>query len=239
MASNKKKTALVSRGRLTVRYYDYNLLASVILLTCFGLVMLYSTSAYTASKDYGSDTFFFGKQAAISAACLICVLIFSQLDYHFYAKFAMPLYVVANILLIATKFMGQEVKGAARWIKIGPVQFQTAEIAKLAIILFLPVLIVKFGKNMKGLKAPGLLLVLGGISAILTKEFTENLSTAIILAGITVTLIFVAHPQGKKMVLPGAALLIVIVIAARYLAVRVADGSSSFRWRRKIGRAHV
>lgn len=46
-------------------YYDYNLLACVILLTCFGLVMLYSTSAYTAKVKYGSDMAFFGKQAVI------------------------------------------------------------------------------------------------------------------------------------------------------------------------------
>ena len=47
-------------------YYDYNLLAAVILLTCFGLVMLYSTSAYEAAREYGSDTYYFKKQALIS-----------------------------------------------------------------------------------------------------------------------------------------------------------------------------
>ena len=40
-------------------YYDYNLLASVILLMCFGLVMLYSTSAYSAQLDFGNDMEYF------------------------------------------------------------------------------------------------------------------------------------------------------------------------------------
>ena len=52
-------------------YYDYNLLACVILLVSFGLVMLYSTSAYTAKRNYGSDMTFFAKQAGLSAVCIL------------------------------------------------------------------------------------------------------------------------------------------------------------------------
>lgn len=52
-------------------YYDYSLVAVIVLLVCFGLVMLYSTSSYMAEVNYGSDMFYFKKQALISAACLI------------------------------------------------------------------------------------------------------------------------------------------------------------------------
>ena len=52
-------------------YYDYNLVAVIVLLVCFGLVMLYSTSSYMAEVNYGNDMFYFKKQALISAACLI------------------------------------------------------------------------------------------------------------------------------------------------------------------------
>ena len=56
----KKKAApaflkLLGNGQ----YYDYNLLASVILLTCFGLIMLYSTSAYEAQMQFGDDMYYF------------------------------------------------------------------------------------------------------------------------------------------------------------------------------------
>ena len=48
-------------------YYDYNLLAIVILLICFGLIMLYSTSAYEAQmKFHGDDMYYFRRQAQIS-----------------------------------------------------------------------------------------------------------------------------------------------------------------------------
>ena len=83
------------------RYYDYNLLAIVILLTCFGLIMLYSASAYRAqiTEKAAKDMEYFGKQAKICAVCLAGVLIASQIDYHFYAKFAGIAYLAANFLV--------------------------------------------------------------------------------------------------------------------------------------------
>lgn len=59
-----------SVGRKT-DFYDYNLLAAVILLTCFGLVMLYSTSAYEAQLQFkGDDMYYFRRQAIISAVAI-------------------------------------------------------------------------------------------------------------------------------------------------------------------------
>ncbi|MDO5426024.1 MAG: FtsW/RodA/SpoVE family cell cycle protein [Eubacteriales bacterium] len=231
--NKKKQTTVRRRARLSLRYYDYNLLAGVILLTCFGLVMLYSTSAYEAEANFGDDMFYFRKQALISAACLVMVLIGSQIDYHIFVKFAPALYVVANILLIITKYVGTEAYGAKRWLKFGPLSFQPAELAKVAIILYLPMVIVKLGRNMKGIKAPAVVLGLGAFTSFCTFYFTDNLSTALIIAGITVILIFVAHPQTKPFVIGGTALFVAVVAGVRYFASTL-DGSDNFRLRRLI-----
>lgn len=233
MAQRKSKGTSASRRRISnnQRYYDYNLLASVILLTCFGLVMLYSTSAYEAQVNHGSDMYYFGKQAAISAACLVAVVIASQFDYHFYVKFAGLVFVAANILLFLTKFIGREINGAKRWIYFGSLSFQPAELGKLAIILFLPVVIVKLGRNMKGWKAPGVVFALGALSALLTWQFTDNLSTAMIIAGITVVLVFVAHPKSKPFILAGTAIGVIGVVGMRLL-VSMMGTSDSFRLNR-------
>ena len=97
-------------------YYDYNLMAVVVLLTCFGLVMLYSTSAYEASVTFQNDMHYFEKQSVISLAAFILMLIFSRIDYHVYAQFASYLYIGSNLLLIATRFIGRTINGARRWI---------------------------------------------------------------------------------------------------------------------------
>lgn len=213
-------------------YYDYNLLAIVILLTCFGLVMLYSTSAYEAMLETGGDDMsYFRKQALISAVALCLALIGSRFDYHFLARFSMPLYWVSVGFLIITRFIGREVNGAKRWIYFGPISFQPAELAKLAIILFLPVLIVKIGHKFKDLKAPGLVLLFGGISSFCTFVFTDNLSTAIIIFGITVILIFIAHPDTKLFIYLGVGGIVLVAILV-WILVTMADGADSFRIRR-------
>ena len=67
------KKTLLNRKKQNKKsdYYDYNLVAVIVLLVCFGLVMLYSTSSYMAEVNYGNDMFYFKKQALISTACLI------------------------------------------------------------------------------------------------------------------------------------------------------------------------
>ena len=213
-------------------YFDYNLLAVVILLTCFGLVMLYSTSAYEAMLETGGDDMsYFRKQAIISAGAMILALIGSQIDYHFLARFSMPLYWVSVGFLFITKFVGREVNGAKRWIYFGPISFQPAEMAKLAIILFLPVLIVKIGKQMRGWKAPLVVFLFGFISGAFTYVFTDNLSTAIIIMGITAVLIFIAHPKTRPFIIMAAAGAVVIAILVWFL-VTTASSSDSFRVRR-------
>lgn len=213
-------------------YFDYNLLAVVILLTCFGLVMLYSTSAYEAMLETGGDDMsYFRKQAVISAGALVLALIGSQIDYHFLARFSMPLYWVSVGFLFITKFIGREVNGAKRWIYFGPISFQPAEMAKLAIILFLPVLIVKMGRQMKGWKAPLIVFMFGFISGAFTYVFTDNLSTAIIIMGITAVLIFIAHPKTRPFIIIAAVGAVLVALFVWFL-VSTASSSDSFRVRR-------
>jgi len=180
-------------------YYDYNLMAVVVLLTCFGLVMLYSTSAYEASVTFSNDMHYFEKQSLISIAAFILMLVFSRIDYHVYVRYAWPLYIVSNILLVATRFVGRTINGARRWIYIGSVSFQPAELAKVAVIIFLPMIIVKTGFRFRKFKVPAQVSIYGAVTAFLTYRFTENLSTAIIIVGITYVLIVVAHPNPGKL----------------------------------------
>ena len=96
--SHKKSTSGNSlRARLIEKpdYYDYSLVAAIILLTCFGLIMLYSTSAYTSTLRFGDDMYFFKKQAAISFVCIAGALFISLFDYHILARFTGALYAMA------------------------------------------------------------------------------------------------------------------------------------------------
>lgn len=231
--AGKKRRKIRKHRYQAADYYDYNLLVSVMLLTCFGLIMLYSTSAYSAEIKFGNDMEYFAKQAGISVVCFIGVLLLSQVDYHFYASFAGIAYLVSNILLFLTYFIGTELNGAKRWIYIGPISFQPAEFAKLSVILFLPVMIVKMGKKMKSWRAFLVVLGCGALTSFLTFVFTDNLSTAIIIAGITVGLLFIVFPDYRPF-LAGLLLAGVIVVAVVYYAQTHVDSESSFRLRRVL-----
>ena len=214
----KSKTKSRSRNNIGVKliekpeYYDYNLVAAIILLTCFGLVMLYSTSAYTSTIKYGDDMYFFKKQAAISFVCIAGALFISMFDYHILARFTGVLYGVAagSMVLVRTP-LGTVSNGARRWLRIGPIQFQPAEIAKIAVIVCLSYMIVHMGKKMNSLKA---CMTLGAMGTFLAYVCTDNLSTAIIIFCITVGMIFVAHPKTRIF-------LILVAVAIAFLAILV------------------
>lgn len=215
-------------------YFDYNLLAGLLLLSCFGLVMLYSTSAYTASVKHGDDMFFFGKQAFLTVCGFLWALAVSKIDYHkYYKTFASILYVVSCFLMfLVLTPLGVEINGARRWLKIG-VQFQPSEITKLAIILLVPCYIIKMGKNMRKKENMIVLFGIALATMLMTHFFTDNLSTALIIGGIVVGLIFIAHPLTKPFIIT-LVLGVTAVAGGVWGLSKMMENSESFRIRRVL-----
>ncbi|HJD12852.1 MAG TPA: putative lipid II flippase FtsW [Candidatus Ruminococcus avistercoris] len=221
-----------SQLREKADYYDYNLLAVVILLTCFGLVMLYSTSAYEAEIRFGDDMHYFARQAWISLAAVLSAVVISKFDYHILIKLSGFIFLVSFVLMAMVKWspLGVVVNGARRWLWLG-IQFQPSEIAKIAVITYLPVVIISMGRKVKTLKGVLFLLLLGAIQAGAAYLLTDNLSTGLIIGGITVVMIFISHPKTKPFLITLAAGSVLIAIAVAYLALSV-DSSESFRIQR-------
>ena len=230
--SREKKAIKKPKTKKKTDYYDYSLLAVIILLTCFGLVMLYSTSSYMAELNYGDDMYYFKKQAAISFGCIIIALGISQIDYHILTKFTGVLYGMAAILMILVKTpLGRTANGARRWLNLGPLSFQPSEVAKIAVIVCLSYMIVNMGRNIKTLKAFMILAGSGSALAFLAYAFTDNLSTAIIIFCITMGLIFIAHPKVKPFLIAAGVGVALIIIFVMILSSSL-ETSSSFRLRR-------
>ena len=230
--SREKKAIKKPKTKKKTDYYDYSLLAVIILLTCFGLVMLYSTSSYMAELNYGDDMYYFKKQAAISFGCIIIALGISQIDYHILTKFTGVLYGMAAILMILVKTpLGRTANGARRWLNLGPLSFQPSEVAKIDVIVCLSYMIVNMGRNIKTLKAFMILAGSGSALAFLAYACTDNLSTAIIIFCITMGLIFIAHPKVKPFLIAAGVGIVLIIIFVMILSSSL-ETSSSFRLRR-------
>ena len=217
------------------QYFDYDLLMILVFLMCFGLVMLYSTSAYSANADFGNDMFYFSKQAIISAVSFAFMLFVSKLDYHVYGAFSWQIYYISLFLMLLVKTpLGVEAYGSRRWLQLpGKMTLQPSEIAKIAVILLIPYEICRLGPKIQSKKGIERVCSVGAVAAGGVMVLTDNLSTAIIVAGITGILIFVAHPKIKPFLQLIAAGAVVVVVGLSYLSANISS-SENFRLRRII-----
>lgn len=214
-------------------FSDYTLLFIVLFLLAFGLVMLYSTSAYDANLTYNDSTYLFRKQIFSTLAGLVVLFIVSHLPYHLWERFAVIGYGVSVALVLLIIPFGIEANGAKRWLRVFGISLQPAEVAKLAMILFLAYLICKMGRNIRTMK--GFLVVLGAAAPIsgLIYVITRNLSSAIIIMGIAVVMLFVACPDYKRFIILGL-IGIAGVAGIVFLIVKLSESGSvgSFRGER-------
>ncbi|MCI1305487.1 MAG: putative lipid II flippase FtsW [Lachnospiraceae bacterium] len=230
----KGKKARTMRGRGD--FYDYSLLAVVIILICFGLVMLYSASAYeAATSSISDDMFYFRRQAVFDVLAVVLAIIISNLkkaDYHFAIRIAPAVYVAALLLMAMVRYspLGRSAGGARRWLYLG-VQFQPSEIAKIAVILSTAYLILRIGKNMGTVKAFLVLIGFGAVQAFGAFYLTDNLSTGIIIMGICFFMVFLASPNTRRYLV--LFLGIAAAVALGLFAInRTFSSSSNFRLRR-------
>ena len=178
---------------------DVNLLLAVVVLLVFGLIMVYSASSYEASLKFNQPTYYLKSQARATALGVVCMLVVSKIDYHFWRRFALASYVISLFLIILVRTpLGITRNGARRWLGVGNFSFQPAEAAKIAVILFVAALLCgregpRINANMK--KNIMAMAVIGGIPSLMLYKLTDNLSSAIIVFGIVVLMFFVATPK--------------------------------------------
>lgn len=184
-------------------FFDYSLLFIVLFLLGFGMVMLYSTSSYEAVQDFGDSTYWLKKQIFAVTLGLVAMIVTANIPYHFWERFATLAYIGSAILILLIIPFGREVKGAKRWIYIAGISLQPAEVAKLGMILFLASLVCRMGKTIRSMKGFLIVFCVPLPIVLMVWKITENLSSAIIIMGIALLMLFVASPDYKKFIIMG------------------------------------
>lgn len=233
-----RRNTVRERAREKIEYFDYNLLAVLIFIICFGLIMLYSASAYNSqAANNGDGMYLFRKQALITVASFAAMMIISKIDYHLYAPFAKIIYYISIFLMVLVRWspLGIESNGSRRWLGIKDTvfQMQPSEVAKVAVILFIPYIICQLGKYIKTSAGVTRVLVYGGFAAFSVFYFTDNLSTAIIVAGIVCGMIFVAHPKTKPFVKIAVGGIVAVGLLLVVILVQLSS-SDNFRIQRVV-----
>ncbi len=186
------------KKRKKKKYYDYSLLFLILFLSCFGLVMIYSTSSYNAAKYYGDAMKYLKRQALFLVMGIPIMLFVSKINYHFYIK-KFPLfrvkpinilYFLCLVLQAVVLFSGSEAGGSQRWIEIGDIRFQPSEVTKICVVLFCSFMVQAAPRRLDNVK--GFLRVGFYTLPLIGLVVVENFSTALIICAIMFVICFVA-----------------------------------------------
>ncbi len=181
--------------------YDYTMLIVLCLLLIIGLIILYSSSSYNGEVRFNDSLYYLKKQIFATAIGLAAMYVAANIDYHIWKRYAVLGYVLALLLSVAVIFVGDEYNGSKRWLSLGPFSFQPSEFAKIAVIIFLAHIVTQNVKKIGQLKT--LLKIMISIMPIVGLVGSSNLSTAIIILGIGIVLVFVASPKYMQFVWMG------------------------------------
>lgn len=214
-------------------YVDHTLLFIVIFLLGFGLVMLYSTSSYEAGLDLGDSMYYLKRQFIFIVLGFVAMLFVSRIPYGIYRKLSFVIYAASVLLVLAVIPFGKKVNGAKRWIEIASgVNIQPAEVAKVAVIIFLASLICQMGKNVASLKGSAVILGVAVVPALLVHEITSNMSSAVIILGIAVIMLFVSTPGYKRYIFLGLLGAAIIALFIVYVSGLEYSASNNYRFNR-------
>lgn len=208
-----------------LKYFDYSLLFLIIFLVGFGLVMLYSVSSYEAQSTFGDAAHYLKRQAGMALGGLVCMLVISRIPYGIWKRFSTPIYLLAFLLCIAVIFVGDAGNGSQRWLEIGPIRFQPSEIAKIAVIIYMAAVLSKMPKQIRDFRT--IVKILIRVAPIILVVAYSNLSTAIIVAGICILMMFVASPKYSHFfILAG----LVVAVGAVFILTQSYRGDRIMAW---------
>ena len=210
---------------------DYVLLTVVLFLIGFGLLMIYSVSSYDAGMKYGDSAFFLKNQAQNTVVAFVALFVMIKFPYKTLQRFDVLAIIISAILIILVKSpIGVTKNGASRWIDVGITTFQPAEVAKIGVIVYVASIIQRLeslGKNViRTPKGLAIVMVPPAILAVLVYELTNNMSSAIIILGIAVAMIFVAVPDYKWFFAMGALVIAAVVAVVSYVSNADTSGST-------------
>ncbi len=220
MASKKRKKA-------ASRYFDWGMVFIVLFLAAFGLVMLYSVSSYNAQIKFDDGTYYVRKQAIAVVLGVVAMVFISLINYHVFYMFSTVIYAASILLNLVVMFTGAGATygGSTRWISVAGMSFQPSETAKIAVIIFLASQISRVNRNeFKSFKTILKYLIMCAPAIIIVA--VSNLSTALIIAGIAVIMLFVASPKylpfaGIAVLAVGFAAVFIMMFSYRMTRIKV------------------
>ena len=178
----RKKTKIKIKNRYGEG--DFGVVITTLILTVFGIVMVYSSSYYTALSKYGDPNYYLKNNIIWMVIGWVVFILIARIDYHLWSKFAVIAIIAAFfflLLLFTPPSLGlaKTINNATRWIAIPgtSITFMPGEIFKIALILFLAWFYAGDPQRIRKLKSILLIVGIAGVAFVLIYK-QPNLSTA-------------------------------------------------------------
>ena len=200
---------------------DMWLFGVAVVLLSAGVVMVYSASAIVAADRFNDPYFFLRKQlfwALLGAAAMLAA---ARVDYRHLEKLVIPAMIVAGVMLVLVLVppFGQSINGTRRWIRLGVISFQPAELAKLALVVYLAAFVARrqdqLGDLRRGLLPP--MLAAGAFAALVFVQ--PDLGNCLTLIALTFGLLYLAGAPMRYLgwaLAPAVPLLVIAIYMAPY-----------------------
>jgi len=171
---------------------DHTLLMIMIALTLVGLVMVFSASAVVATNRFQDSGYFLKRQLAWMTFGLLLMHVSSRIDYIWWKRLWLPLLglTVTLLAMVLIPSIGVAAKGARRWLSLGPLVIQPAEIAKLVAVIYLAAYLARKEERLTGFWSgivPALCVV-GVLSGLVLLE--PDLGTVVVMGAVTIGMLF-------------------------------------------------
>jgi cell division protein FtsW len=171
-------------------HIDFSVLIAVLVLMVVSLGVVYSASSTMALRRYGESAYLLNAQMLKTLLAIVLLFAGIMIDYRKYRRWTKPVLFVAVLVLIATLGLGGAIKGATRWMRLGPFSFQPSEFAKFALLFHLATLITTKGELVKDLRR-GYLPMLFWIGTVVVLVMIQpNFSTGTMILLLSLVMLF-------------------------------------------------
>ncbi len=217
-AVNQPRPRQSSEGAVKQRKHkpDYLLAATSLCLILLGLIVVYAISPGIAAATGVTEAHYIFKQVVAATLGLVGFLAVSHLPISIWRKLEKPLIGAAALTAVVVKLFGDEVYGAQRWIQIGGLSFQAAELIKLALVIWIAGFLADRARQRQltdfKLTLKPLIFVLVAI-AVVVAGLESDLGSAGVMIVIMVACAFLVGLPMKKIILFGALILLIGVLA--------------------------
>ncbi len=171
-------------------HIDWFILLPVAALLMFSVAFVYSASATFAAVKFGSSEQMFWNHAIRVLLGIALMIGVAKLDYRFWERTSTSILLVAIGFLALVLLTGTQIKGAARWVHLGPINFQPSELAKYALVLHCAVLLSTVKDKTRNWKSTVLPVMAWTAPVCLLIALQPNLSTASVVLFVVITMMF-------------------------------------------------